>query len=567
MVKNTRGRRASASTAAQLRTLERIKGDFGGEASARKRELVERLARARLDGSAQVLRLHEALIFLRAYPDDVDLMRAVESALRRFAERPDLEAARAALADSGIAGTDIRYRFYWPTALWLATHWPHLLHIDWTDFDHRDWVTQLLPVLMPYTETLAFDEVEREPEEWIDALKARSETDAAFLVRRVAKLEASSLGREALYDTLDVPLCLRPGPDTPARTSARFAAAPFAYQTRALDRVRPDLRREVPVPPRALRKLPPPEGQRLIDLTRGAMVTRSRDLDAFCHADPRDVRIADCGDGLCFALMGIVPERRLMLESCYGVLTIKNGVPIGYVLISALFGSAAIAYNVFDTFRGGEAAKVFGRALALTHAVFGADAFSIDPYQLGDGNDEGLHSGAWWFYQKLGFQPADPGIRKLMQRELARMRVRPSHRSSLPTMRALVGGYMFFHLGVPRRDVVGRVDLGRIGTRASEVLSKRFGADRETAIRTCTQEAMRLLGVRSSRGWTAGERLWFERWSPLLLAVPGIDTWSAAERRAAVAVVRAKGGRPESAFVRLLDGHAKLRAGLLSLTR
>jgi hypothetical protein len=91
------------------------------------------------------------------------------------------------------------------------------------------------------------------------------------------------------------------------------------------------------------------------------MVTRARDLDAFSYADPRDVRLVDCGDGLVFACVGVRPERRLLLESVYAFLTLKNGVPIGYVLSSALYGSAEIAYNVFETWRGAEAGRVYGR--------------------------------------------------------------------------------------------------------------------------------------------------------------------------------------------------------------
>ena len=34
----------------------------------------------------------------------------------------------------------------------------------------------------------------------------------------------------------------------------------------------------------------------------------------------------------------------------------KNGVPVGYVLASGLFGSSEVMYNVFETFRGGESA-------------------------------------------------------------------------------------------------------------------------------------------------------------------------------------------------------------------
>ena len=44
-------------------------------------------------------------------------------------------------------------------------------------------------------------------------------------------------------------------------------------------------------------------------------MTRQRDLTVFEFASVRDVRLADCGDGLTFAVFGVVPERRLLLES------------------------------------------------------------------------------------------------------------------------------------------------------------------------------------------------------------------------------------------------------------
>jgi hypothetical protein len=40
--------------------------------------------------------------------------------------------------------------------------------------------------------------------------------------------------------------------------------------------------------------------------------------------------------------------------------------------------------------------------------LFDVDSFTINPYQLGDGNDEALASGAWWFYYKFGFARARP---------------------------------------------------------------------------------------------------------------------------------------------------------------
>ena len=44
-----------------------------------------------------------------------------------------------------------------------------------------------------------------------------------------------------------------------------------------------------------------------------------------------------------------------------------------------------------------------------------------------------------------------------------------------------------------------------------------------------------------------------------------VERWSASNKRALVRVVRAKGGRRESDFVRLFDRHRRLRAAVLRL--
>jgi hypothetical protein len=295
------------------------------------------------------------------------------------------------------------------------------------------------------------------------------------------------------------------------------------------------------------------------------MVTRARDLDNFIHADRRDVRLFEYEDGLSFACYGLTPERRLMLESVYGMLTLKNGVPIGYVLASGLFGSSEVMYNVFETFRGGESARIYGRVLSMARSLFGAGTFAIDPFQLGHGNPEGQKSGAFWFYHKLGFRPVAPKILKLVREELRRLAAHPRERSSPATLHRLSADYVFLHTAAARRDVLGRLSLGNIGLHISRLLAARFGADRERGIRACAREAAEMLGVRSFSGWSTGERLAWERWGPLVLALGEVERWPAQDRRALVRVIRAKGGRRESDFVRLFDRHRRLRRAMLLL--
>jgi hypothetical protein len=284
----------------------------------------------------------------------------------------------------------------------------------------------------------------------------------------------------------------------------------------------------------------------------------------FMHGDPRDVRLVDCGDGLQFAAIGMRPERRLFLEAVYGFLTLKNGVPIGYVLASGLNGSSEIAYNIFDTYRGGEAGQVYGRILSMVHHLLGSTAFVVDPYQLGHDNEEGLSSGAWWFYYKLGYRPQDPAIRRLVAKERARIAKNPRHRSTRAALQRLSAEYMYWFDGPVRREVLGLLDLANLSLGVSRHLARRFGGDREAGERACAKEAAALLGVRSMKRFTPAQRAAWKRWAPLVMAMPRVARWGTASKRALVAVIRAKGGRRESDFVRLLNAHRPLRRALLA---
>ncbi|HSD53629.1 MAG TPA: hypothetical protein VLC47_05660 [Burkholderiales bacterium] len=545
-----------------LAALENIKSEYGGGSAARKLLALRSLDRARLGTARQVERLHEALCFLRAYPDDSRVASRIERMLRTFARRADLRRHRAALAGSGVAGTTIRYRFFWPTARWLAHRWPAQFRLDRSDGAAEDNIAGALPLLVTPAEAPWLREREPAGYDALDTLRGRM-TDATFLVRAVESLPGDSFTRESLYDGLDPSCELAPGPGTPSRTLARYGPAPAAFRSGPLRRDRPSLRAEIRRAPRQVRTLGSGDGKRIIELARGAMITRRRDLDAFAYGDARDVRIVDDGDGLGFALIGVVPERRTLLPAVYGALTLQNGVPVGYSQLDVIGGTAAISFNTFPTFRGGEAAYAFARLLAMARHLFGATSYHIEPYQLGKGNEEGIESGAWWFYCKLGFRPRAAAARRIARVELARMHANPRHRSSLATLRKLAAWHVFFDFDPARGR--GLPPVAGLGARAATLLARRAGEDRTEALEDASRALMRLTGLLSLQGFTPAERQAWRRWSPFVLALPGIAHWAAAERRALVRVVRAKGGRRESDFTALFDSHPRLGRALFAL--
>jgi hypothetical protein len=550
-----------------LRELTRSRTDYGEGACRRKIELLRVLEGRRFTRLGDVVRFHEALCFLRAYPDSKELLQQVERVLAGFARRNDVRRHQRALVNSGIAGTPIHFRFFPASAVWLARRWGAHLSIKWDDYEDRGKLEEMLEHLALYAETPGLDECDLGVRGWIDRLKGPDETDAAFLLRRLAQLPMRPLALETLLEDLDIPFVLSPGPTTPARTHEKYAGAAVVFQSSVLDRSRPAVPQALSQPPRSVRLLPVPEARKITRLARSAMAARYRDLDAFAYADDQDVRLVDCGGGLQFALMGVVPQRRFLLETIYGYLILKNGVPVGYGTHTMMLGSTEVAFTIFDTFRKGESALMFERALAVARHLFSIDCFSLHPYQIGQDNEDAIRSGAWWFYHKFGFRPREPQLLRIMRREIKRRKADVSHRSSASTLKRLASASVFLQLGRPREDVMGILSAGNVGLSVTSYLARRFGYDRRKAQRECSREAAGLLGVRSMQRFSPGERLAWARWSPLILILPGVERWGLQAKRALVEVVRAKGGLRESDYLVRFDRHKRLRRAIVELAR
>jgi hypothetical protein len=534
-----------------LGQLERLRLEFSPGAATEKLRLLDKLGSTTLPTASAVRRLHEILCWMRAWPDDARVLDAVTAALADFPARRDLRRHREELADSGIAGTAIHYHFFWPMARWLSARWPTLLHFDRDCGEGEDWLRTAWPVALPWIHAEAAKRSEQSPFAILDSLRGPV-TDASFFVQGINDTLGDTLARESLHDLIQPAYVLQPGEDSPSRTMACWSGAASAFARAPLAHGRPDLRRQLLRAPRALAGATRRDAAELLDLARSAMVTRGRDLDAFSWGNVEDIHIVDDGDGLAFAFIGIVPERRLPLAAVYGFLILRNGVPIGYGQADALLGSAEIAFNTFDTFRGAESAFIFARLLAATRVLLGSEAFSLEPYQLGHHNEEGIASGAWWFYFKLGFRPHDPAQQRIVSRELARMQRNPRHRSSAATLARLARTHLYWEPFRGHRAWLPRIP--GIGLQLPVLSDSEAG-----------HLVRQRLGLRSLAGWSPAEVRGLQRLAPLLAVLPEMETWTPAVKKAAIAVLRAKGGRHERDFLRRLDTHAELSAALMRL--
>lgn len=550
-----------------LTRLEQLRFAFGRGPATRKVALLDRLRKASLETASEVARLHAWLLFTAAYPDDRRVLSRVERMLDEFGARADLARHRDELVNSGIAGTEIRFSFYWFTLTRLIERWPKQIHIDWPAFGRkaRAMLDRRLAMLMPYCETLALEEAALGTREWIERLKGPQETDAEFLVHRFEAMHAAPMPRETIFEEMDVPFRFEPSVGTPSVTHNRRDASALVFQKRPPVRTRETFWTELRRPPIVARTVSRSQARRLVDMGLTLMVTRTRDLDSFVHGSLDDVRVLDYSEGFQLVCIGARPERRQMLDAAYGFLMLRNGVLIGYALSAALFGSAEVAYNVSPEFRGAEAAHLYARCLHAVRHLFGADTFMVDPYQMGHENPEGLKSGAWWFYYKLGFRPRDAAIARMADSEDAKVRAKRGYRSSLAKLNRLSSVNMYLYLDRPRDEIIGEFARENVGLQIVSYLAERFGSDRERGLATCAREVAELTNLHAE-DLRDGEKLALDRWAPMVCRLPIAD-WPLRDRVALGRVIRAKGGRRESEFVRLFDRHRRLRQAIFQLSR
>jgi hypothetical protein len=553
-----------------VEALTGVSAHFTRRATRQKVEWLDRLAEMEIREPRVLLSLHETLCFLQAYPDDARVLAKVTRALERVPARVKrLGRARGRLRDTGIAGTALDYPFGYPMARWLARRFPRDVDVLWTRFSEHERLEESLLLLLHRTEHDAWsDEGGLGWRRWLDAARAgRDLTDLGVVLELFDRASLGETTRDWLFESLGLPVDWELSTLAGSRTGARLQWARPVFHG-ALDPPlrRPDHREFIalirrPLP--SLRKAPAPLAARLIEAARLAMATRLRELFAFSHANPDDVLVADPGRGLRIALIGILPRFRLAFEGYYAYLALKNGVPVGYGGGWQLFDAIEIGVNAFEAFRRGESAFVLSQVLRAYHQAFGIRQAVVDPYQIGRGNREALRSGAFYFYYRLGFRPRDPSVRRLAVDEENKIRRDARYRSSASILARLARSEMSLSIGPAAPEQ--RITASQLAVLVSADVTRRFRGDRRAAARAAAATVGRALGAMQRRRWPANERRAFEELSLVIALIPDLARWPAGDRRRLVRVLRARGGPSERAYVRLLDGHRRLRRSLRAL--
>lgn len=576
-----------------LDQLNELKSRFGSGEHLNLEQRLSKLSQLRLTAAEALLQYHELLLFVRAYPQSNRALRIADRELSAFALRvKQLDARGMDLSllghpeVSGIAGTSVTDTFSYYTVRWLVK-----LHrqqgpvaLDWDWFEDENRLAETWPRFIPLLEEDGFVEANVPYQVWLRSATAtsgehRSARDLAWLIQRFESLPKPEKEKAELYNSQKLYVRWRPAYRA-TRTGMRLALSKgtkvFYHRGPLIQRRDVSLERELENPPTTLKRVSSKQGAAILDLTRAASTVRYRELYGFTHGDPGRVLKTDLGRGVDVFIVGLPPGPRLPLRAYHAAMICKNGVPVGYFEGISLFERMESGFNLYYTFRDGETAWLYARVLNIFRHLLGVTAFSIDPYQIGHENEEGIESGAFWFYRKLGFRPTNPDVMKLVVNEEKKIASRANHRTSAKTLRKLAAAPMIFELNKtshkspdksPDELKVGdwdRFSMRNIGLAVAERMGSEFGGKAERFRAAAVKKLNRVLGL-SAGDWREAELMPLRDFAVTLYLVEDLHRWRDKEKQGLVRVIRAKAGTDESSYLQLMQKHARLREALIKL--
>ena len=555
--------------------LEHARYQFGRQPAARIAKLLTRVARTNFHETASLIRLHEVLLVLRAFPPSPAVLRLATNLLDTFYKRVDRLRTRGADMDdfdplevSGIAGTIMRDSLGFDLTRWLTQRLPGKVEIVWDDFDDERAMAAVLPRFLPLLQEDSLTEADTPWRKWFDTAQGSNTASPRWLLKQFDALPPPAVEKSQLYDSLRVPLRWRLENSLLSRTrNARPVREVFYHREPLLTRKDVSLAVELTRTPPKFTRLSAKQGEAIIDLIREVMLVRYRELYGTTLGDPRSVVRADVGRGISIFLWNLPPERRLPLRAYTAGLTLKNGVPINYIEAIALFEWMEIGFNTFYTFRGGEVAWIFAQVLRCLAHLMGTRCVSMYPYQLGHNNEEAIESGALWFYRKMGFRPGRPDLLRLIEREEQRIATNPKYRTPARILRRLAAGHMFYELPDAQPGAWDHFSTRNLGLRTARKMSADFGGSLRRFREASTKRLARILATATPKSADAADPAGaaFHNYAMLTALIPDLARWSPAEKKLLLEIIHAKSAPNEMRYLRLLQKHSRLREALLKL--
>ncbi|MCA6362745.1 MAG: hypothetical protein IM638_06880 [Bacteroidetes bacterium] len=421
--------------ASLLESLRALLYTFDATSAAQKAALLKQLSVIPLNAGKQLFAYHEMLMYMLAYPDNrlvydaaVREMKRIATLLRHMQAKP-----KSTLQDCGLPFTRMTARFTADMLEQLEEDKHCAVQLDSFEEGGRSLSAVLeatLPVVEKEKAAVSDDNIEL-----LDALGIRPANRLRFILSELRSLDAQPKIKDLLWQELRAFVTIDAQHISFSRAFNRVQDADLFFHDTLQKRIHFEELLHAPLP--APETLSAAQRNQLISVIRRAMVLTMRETDTSTFMQPVSLRYFILERGISVAVYGMTAPHQLPLQSYIGYTLFKNGFPAAYGG-SWVFGNTALfGLNIFDSFRGGESAVIMGQLLRVYHQLFSLHSIEVEAYQIGKDNEDGIRSGAYWFYHRFGFRSLNAKLRKVADEEQRKIARSKNHRSSRKTLLTL----------------------------------------------------------------------------------------------------------------------------------
>ena len=496
---------------------------------------------------------HDALLFVLAFPTDQESVQLAKGELARVADF--IQHAKGyrwtlGLTGSALPGTEIKCQYTRILLRWLLDFCPQDIQPAGTAASPEE-VKAFFQVILPGIEFNSATAGKQNLWKRIQHLSGHYNNRGAldWLVNLTAQQRIPELLKDQLFDGLKIFTGWTLTATGVNRSSLCWPVARINYYKKEK---KIQLTSFIRKPIKNI-KPGPDERNRLISMARASLAFYYRETDPFTYASADETSFFDLGDGFRIALYGMRPERRLSLDSYIGFLAFKNGLPVAYGG-GWIFGHRCkIGVNIYPPYRGADSAFLFSQVLRVYYQQYQVHYFLVKPYQFGKGNPEGIKSGAFWFYYKLGFRPAFQPTNELATSEWEKIRAGTGYRSSPVVLKKLTDAPLLLVL---KNEGLTDPRAAELSGRITTMIREQYAGNRSLAIEEAARQWEKRVGKAKStfKEATPDSR---ENWLLLFLLLAGRHPHKTAWQKLA----RLRFGNPEAGFIRGWQQNRHLWAG------
>jgi hypothetical protein len=416
----------------QVKKLREIINRYDKESNSLKLSLIRDSAENKIIFNDSLKAYYESLLFIMAFPPDTKTRNLAEKEVLRIANllKRQPEKTKTLFVNSGIPFCQYRAAYSHDCTRWLLSHPDCSVAIHEIEDTMLDLNVALKVVVPPQlrSETTAG----LSSKELLNELMPNKKLQLSYIINELSRLDSTPYIKDHYYEGLGIQTDITPKSKFLSRAFNRIEIPEIVYHSEIVKHFDVEELLNRRIPKEAV--LSKAEKERLIQVIKNSMAITERETDPATYLKEDSLRLFHMERGVSVALYGMPHERQLPMESYFGYTLFKNGYPAAYAGGWVFGWRADYGLNIYDQFRGGESAFMVAQVLRVYRQLFKVNYFQVEASQFGLDNPEGISTGVFWFYYKLGFRPNDPTLRQLAKKEYSKISAGKGYRSSEKTL-------------------------------------------------------------------------------------------------------------------------------------